>query len=115
MSTFPAEIVRLGSIYIFVGLQRAHERLAGTTNHDGNEGVLVLLVRHLGRHVDAREPAPIPRMRVVPADRVLKTPNLTRKRYQLAPLDRPTNHKRDKPVHSSQYTGPCTRSPRWQH
>ena len=47
-----------------------------TTNHDGNKRVLVLLVRHLGRHIDTREPAPIPRMRVVPADRVLKTPNL---------------------------------------
>jgi hypothetical protein len=60
-----------------------------STNHDGDEGVLVLLVRHLGRHVDTREPAPVPRMRVVPADRVLETPNLTRKRVAIS--TRPTN------------------------
>lgn len=69
-------MVRLGSIYTFVRLREVWQ---DSTNHDGDEGVLVLLVRHLGRHVDTREPAPVPRVRVVPADRVLETANLTRK------------------------------------
>lgn len=44
---------------------------------DGDEGLLVILVEHLGGHIDARQPAAVPRVTVVPADHVLLTANLT--------------------------------------
>lgn len=53
MSTFPAEIVRLGSIY-------TQNSVPGTkyeskeTHNNGNEWILVLLVRELGGYIDTR-------------------------------------------------------------
>merc|ERR1711939_9215 len=48
-------------------------------NDDGEEWVFPGLVRHLGLNVDAREPAAVARVRVVPANDVLKAANLLRR------------------------------------
>ena len=50
MSTLPAEMVRLGSIYTKSG-DRWGTKLV-TAYHDSNEWVLELLVRHLSVDVD---------------------------------------------------------------
>jgi hypothetical protein len=40
--------------------------------HDGQEGLLVLLVQHLCGAINTREPAAIPRVAVVPAHHILQ-------------------------------------------
>ena len=44
--------------------------------HNGSPWLLKLLIQHLCAHVDTRQPTPIPRMRVVPSQRILKTTHL---------------------------------------
>lgn len=85
MSTRPAEMVRLGSIFIAHSgltvsdfepscLSRA---LSMATHHNSNERVEVLLVGHLGADVDTAQPAAIPWVRVIPANGILQSPNLS--------------------------------------
>ena len=46
------------------------------THHDGDERISEFLVVHLRVDVDAREPTAVPRMRVVPSDRILQPSHL---------------------------------------
>lgn len=79
ISTRPAETVRFGSICRCTGGQGRVERVDGSRTHDdGEEGVLELLVGLLGHDVDAREPAAVARVRVVPPDDVLGAADLFR-------------------------------------
>ena len=60
MSTLPAEMVRFGSI---CGM--SEQKCGGgcrKTYDDGDEGVLVLLVRQLGVYVDTGQPTSVARM-----------------------------------------------------
>ena len=47
-----------------------------STNHDGYERLLELLVQHLGAHVDAREPTAVTRMTVIPPYGIFQSANL---------------------------------------
>ena len=44
--------------------------------HNGHPGLLVLLIQHLSPHINAREPAAIARVAVVPAQGILQTTHL---------------------------------------
>ena len=46
------------------------------THDDGDEGILELLVVHLGVDVDTRQPASVARMGVVPTDGILQPSSL---------------------------------------
>lgn len=74
ISTLPAEIVRLGSIYTESG--NGWGTKLATAHHDSNEWVLELLVRHLSIDVDAGQPTAISGMRVIPPDRMLDSADL---------------------------------------
>lgn len=73
MSTLPAEIVRLGSIYEVVAFSdRLIEDTRDVAYHNCNKRVLELLIGHLGVDIDTRKPATISWMRVIPSDGVLQ-------------------------------------------
>jgi len=60
-------------------MQHAERGGGIVTHNNGNEWIGEFLVVHLCVDVDAREPTAVPRMRVVPADRVLQPAHLKAK------------------------------------
>lgn len=77
MSTLPAEMVRLGSIWRgrIVETSLVEGEKIGTYD-DRYEWVLILLIRDLRIYVDAGQPTCISRMRMVPSDSVLQASDL---------------------------------------
>ena len=45
-------------------------------NNNSQERLLILLVKHLRRDINTREPASIPRVRVIPPHNILQSPSL---------------------------------------
>lgn len=45
-------------------------------NNNSQERLLILLVKHLSRDINTREPASIPRVRVIPSHNILQSPSL---------------------------------------
>ena len=70
MSTFPAEIVRLGSIF-----RKSQLSLEGgrRTYHDSDKRILIGLVIDLCIDIDTRKPATITGMGVIPANSMLQS------------------------------------------
>lgn len=75
-------------MYLGVGSESTEAHFASRDgsdgiNDDGYKGLLEVLVQHLRRDIDARQPAAVPGVAVVPSNGIFLPANLKNKQYIL--------------------------------
>lgn len=62
-----------------IGTLPDSKKRKGLAYNNGDKWFLELLVQHLSAHINARQPAPISRVAVIPANHIFQSPNLSKR------------------------------------